>query len=643
MPLSGLNPQQYDAATELERHCSVLSIPGSGKTKMVISKIAHIFQTCHNRTRVGAVTFTKKAAEEMRSRVGESVPENIIKSRLLVKTFNAMGMYQLNSVSTRGRKKTRYRIAENWELKSIAARGIQELGIDLSTDDFLSIAGNVKSTVDRSKIENKTQISIYEFYQDSLKEKGAIDFTDQILLAVEGMENGTIAPPDFDYLMVDEFQDADELQLKWLDLIIKLRNPVVTVVGDDDQAIYAFRGSQGYKGVAHFEKTHNARRIVLDTNYRSHAEILHHSAKLIERNPNRVSKDFKSFRGPGGSASWKHLTNEEEQVEQYVAIIEDAYKRTGKYSSVAIIARTNEELIACEMELTLRNIPSYIHGGGSFADSFAFRVFISLLKSVASKLEDGVLHTLSMEGMRDDDIARLRALNDGNLLNIIRKKEISVPDSFSKDAIRTLEDTVDLFVQWRELLEEDNNISLVVMSVEEYLIRSADCNKNALSAVARLINRQKGTLSERIRRAQELLEKDDQTDNAVHLITSHSSKGLEFPVCIIINCNQYVFPFKDNSQGKTTMAKTLKEKPALEKSHVEEERRLFFVAMTRAENELYLLSIAQKVQVSKKEAEEAGDSGKEKKKYSSAIKSKNDVNKFELEISQFVSEADLIK
>lgn len=622
MPLDGLNKEQLDAASELERHCSVVSIPGSGKTKMVIAKIGHIFKINPN-TKIGAVTFTKKAANEMRERVLKTVDEKIIKKNLLVKTFNSMGLHQLK-LKYKTKARSALRIIESWEKAQIGKNGVDKLGLDITPADFIDKAEAVKILVDKTKV-SKEDMSCFEFYQDSLKQKHAIDFTDQILLAVEGMEDGSVPVPKFDYLMVDEFQDSNELQLKWLDLIIEKSGAIVTIVGDDDQSIYSFTGGLGYKGILYFEKKHNARRIVMDINYRSKEEILYHSEKLISRNKERVPKNFRSFHGKGGVVKWLHCKDESEVSNRYIEIISSRFGKDVKnYGDFAIIGRTNDELAQAEMILRAFNIPSFMHGGGSFSETFVFKFFISLLRSADCKIEDGIIHALNAFKVNDFDIAALRHELNGNLLNAIRKDSFDYPCNMNSKNISKCEEVFSNFRAWRHQLCDDN-INMAITGITEFLIQETSENyEPSIKTVSKLLKKIKGSIGRRILRLKDMFDKEETDGNAVHLITAHSSKGLEFPICFILGSNQYMFPLRNHDENAQSMATVLKDKPFMPLEHLKEERRLYFVAMTRAEKELYLMSASEKEFVPKE--------GSSKKKS----------DKFELEISQFIPEADLI-
>jgi len=283
--ISKLNPDQKEAATH-DGNALIVSIPGSGKTTLLMSKIAHIFDTDPNAT-ICAVTFTKKAAQEMQVRVKEIIGD-IPEKKLLIKTFNSIGLWQLR----KARVKTKPLI-NDWEAKKIIGDFLRTKPPERAYTDYdgkdvtireidecfqkiglMKVSRPCRNGLTAAINEKFTplDIAVFEKYRQALSRSGRMDFTDQVLMAYNGMLEGTVPLLPYTHLLIDEFQDSDELQVDWA---ITHANAGVktTIVGDDDQAIYLFRGASGFEGFTFFkEKVDKSREIILQENYRSHQE-----------------------------------------------------------------------------------------------------------------------------------------------------------------------------------------------------------------------------------------------------------------------------------------------------------------------------------------------------------------------------------
>ena len=632
-----LNERQALVVQTTDNHCSVVSCPGSGKTKTVISKILHLIKLYPD-ANIGAITFSKKSANEMQERLEKEVRNKADLKKVHVRTFNALGARMINAKFKRERKKVK--LVTNWEKNSFCKNYLKDhpdLEGEIDAKEILAIAEKVKRMEGQAAL-SPLEASVFSAYQEMLAEKGAIDFTDQILLARDGMQDGSIPPPPFDFLMIDEFQDTDPLQISFLEAFLAKKQCIITAVGDEDQSIYGFRGALGFDAIKWVESLPGARRIVMDTNYRSHAEILNPADKLIKKNKERIPKNLDPFKGKGGQVDWMLLLDSEAAL-NYVTndIIKRVSNGKNEVGDFAIIARTNIELTPYIFDLLAKGVP-VSSGMEDLSESFEFRFACELLRSFEGLDDAGLTYLLHIGQIQDRTINYLTKTNGMELLSIahdVPEDEIKYPSGMVSNDIKKFKLCFDVFRQLSNLYHEENYV-LLMHAVEDFLVDfSGDSHyysKDSLKGVARFIEQilsAEGSLSKRIRTVEYILKERAKCNYGVSVITAHSSKGLEFKKVYLIGANQEVFPLisaRDKEAFDSDY--TLLDK------HLSEERRLFYVAMTRAMNEMTVISYKQKTPTSK-EQEGAGKGGEKKK-------SSSKKNPIALEISQFIQEAGLV-
>ena len=349
--LDELNPQQREVA-QLRQHCVAIACPGAGKTKTIATKAALLLQD--SAAMVGAVTFSKDAAIELRERILKAAGDSV-KKRLIAGTFHSLAFKQLKRPGARPLD-----IASDGDRLGLLIRVMQELGREGKAEDVIPTIEKIKTNFGKCD-PNSDDGELYHAYQDALARNGKIDFQDMLRLAVEGMESGTILPYPFTYLLVDEFQDTDPLQYRWIELHAKAGS-IVTVVGDDDQSIYAFREALGYRGMESFIKAFDAKPVVLGSNYRCRSEILAAADLVIRNNVDRIAKTLRAEKGSGGSV----LTSRHpDEYEEAMAAVEVLGPRLAKGQSCAILARTNRILDPLEAVCRSYGIKYYRASGPS--------------------------------------------------------------------------------------------------------------------------------------------------------------------------------------------------------------------------------------------------------------------------------------
>ncbi len=290
--LEGLNPAQREVVN-LRQHCVAVAVPGGGKTATIAAKAAVLLADPN--VIVGAVTFSKDAAVELRDRI-LALARADAKKRLLAGTFHSLAYKQLGR-----RDGGAPDIATDGDRTGLLIQVLSDIGLDWKVEDAIAAIEAIKTNFGQVQSGSAEEM-LYRGYQDSLDRNGKIDFQDMLRLAVEGMQNGTIEPYPFTYLLVDEFQDTDPLQYQWIALHAQAGS-IVTVVGDDDQSIYGFRSALGFRGMESFIRQFDAQPVVLGNNYRCHAEILGAADRIIRNNRDRIPKELVAHKARAGRFS----------------------------------------------------------------------------------------------------------------------------------------------------------------------------------------------------------------------------------------------------------------------------------------------------------------------------------------------------
>ncbi|BFG80879.1 DNA helicase PcrA [Paraburkholderia terrae] len=547
--LEGLNPQQREVA-ELRQHCVAIACPGAGKTKTIAAKAALLLS--NPAAIVGAVTFSKDAAVELRDRILALAGDGARK-RLIAGTFHSLAFKQLGKRD----------IATDGDRMGLIGRVIAELGLNWKPEEVVPVIERIKTNFGR--VEAGTpDAQIYDAYQEALERNGKIDFQDMLRLAVAGMEKGDIAPYRFTDLLVDEFQDTDPLQYRWVELHAKA-GAQVTVVGDDDQSIYGFRAALGFRGMESFAETFNAQRVVLGSNYRCHGEILSAADRVIRNNTDRIVKILMAERGPGGTVATKRSDDEYADA---VAAVETLHPLLNAGKSCAILARTNRILDPIEAVCRSHGVPYFRASGSSVLNRPQGALMCNLLQVAEGRKQNGLDAVLGYMGMSSPLLGVLH--RDMGPMLVQRLKKDLVALGLPEDTATVYRSLMKRLSEWQEMCER-RFYSLVLDGVLELMMTYAK-NDQAIRAIQGtydVLSRLSGTFAERI----EYLKRDNNkpADGALVLTTMHSSKGLEWDHVWISRAEEGVVPD--------------------EKSTESEERRLFYVAMTRARDGLTIATI----------------------------------------------------
>ena len=362
--LSQLNSEQREAATE-RGHCLVMACPGSGKTRTLAVKAALLLDS-EPLARTCIVTFTKDGASELKRRTidildGDAASGN----RLIAGTFHGLCYRMLSKV----RKINLKNIVSDAEQFHYAERALAEVKIfDVDKHAALSLIEHARSLPHLADARAKL---LADVYLDIMRRNGKLDFSDLVIDTIAGLESGAIPPIPAAYMLIDEFQDTDWLQYRWARQH-SANGTKITVVGDDDQAIFGWRFAMGYEGMMTFADDHDAHRVVLGHNYRCRSEILDAAGRVIVYNINRVPKTLVAAKGPGGSVGCDEYAT---IADEALAILDAFRDFASEDYSAAVIGRTNRSLKTIEAVLKPAGIPCTITRSASLFRAIETHVY----------------------------------------------------------------------------------------------------------------------------------------------------------------------------------------------------------------------------------------------------------------------------
>lgn len=551
-----LNAAQERAKTA-EGHCLISACPGSGKTTTLAHRAAHLLNAS-GATTVAAVTFTNDAAAELKARILKQSPG--CSRRLQAGTFHALAKNQLVASGRRVRLASP---AQQGELlrRAYSAEVTSEDG--LVYDDVVAYVDRVKSTAGLIIGSGADDVSfrVYRSYQASLHEQGLMDFSDLLRDAVSGMEAGSVKPLAVRYLLVDEVQDADDCQWAWV-MAHVANGTQVTAVGDDDQSIYGWRSALGFSGMQRFIAGARASHVCLDMTYRCGQDILASAGKLIACNTERVPKALQTASKTKGELHVQRVESRDHEAAQIVVAIQRHPECTW-----GILARTNILLDVVDKLLSTQDpaIPYRRVGGKPFWEGRGPALFLNVITSLDRRTMSGIDHLLGAAGVGASAISSLHTANDSRRERAL-DRFMRVRGRGSEDEKNTIGDLRDHVREWCALIDQGNPGS-VLMGVAVWMgdnVRKGIPSTTFVPCAASL-GRIGGTLSHR---ASVVTSSRDRAGGSIRvtLMTMHSSKGLEFDRVWIAGCEEGIIPHHS--------------------SPIDEERRLFYVGMTRARNAL---------------------------------------------------------
>lgn len=616
--LESLNPEQTSAVIHSSSPLLILAGAGSGKTRVITTKIAYLIQHEHIEPwQILAVTFTKKAANEMKERAVALEPKA---ADAQIKTFHSFGAWFLRryaEVAGLDPKFTVYDDDDSATLlqkvmpaltKKQANQKAHEIALCkdycLGPDDDLSI-------VDKDGDLNE----VYRAYQKRLTSTGNVDFGDLIMLPVKILESDERIRSQMNYrfkvVMVDEYQDSNVAQFKLLKALTNVTEDnsgtYVCVVGDDDQSIYKFRGAE-VQNILQFPEYFKGTEVIrLERNYRSTSKILSCADAVVSQNQDRLGKTLIAERGDGKEPVLVFLENQDREAEFCAQIIKQSVEAGAHYSDFAVLYRTNAQSLGFETEFLHKKIPYAVVGSLKFFDREEIKDTLSYLSLFVNHRDEIAFSRIVNKPARgigaktQEKIIEYVHQNDGLLLDttdlfsVLKENKVQL----TKKAADGAKEFVDLFENLENYLsqnsreEKDNehNLSQFLQKVvEDSGLVELHKFQDEMDGTQRVLNLQElvnsgvqyslsieGLLEflDEIELNRSLASQAEETPDAVTLITLHNTKGLEFNRVIITGLENGIFPREDKWGDE-----------------LEEERRLFYVGITRARDELYITSCA---------------------------------------------------
>ena len=606
-----LNPQQQQAVEYVSGPCLVLAGAGSGKTRVIINKIAHLIEHCgYLPKQIAAVTFTNKAAREMKERVAHSIGKEKSKG-LIVSTFHTLGFDIIKrEYKALGFKSNMTLFDEHDQLallKELTADVLQE-DKDLLRE-LISVISNWKNDLVSPKqaytlakdAKYQTFAKCYERYAAQIRAYNALDFDDLIMLPTllfkQNEEVRSKWQEKIRYLLVDEYQDTNTSQYELIKLLVGER-ACFTVVGDDDQSIYSWRGARPQNMVRLRDDFPRLRVIKLEQNYRSTHRILHCANILIDNNEHVFDKKLFSNLGEGEKLQVIEAKNEEHEAERIVAeLIAHRFSRKTKFKDYAILYRGNHQSRLLEKVLMQNRIPYKISGGTSFFSRAEIKDMMAYLRLVVNQDDDAAFLRIVNTPKREIGTATLQKLGE-----LAQEKHISLFEAiFEFELMQRVTpkayDALQKFGRWMVELNDQSLRSapetavrslLSSLHYEEYLYEYATSpkvaemqSKNVATLFSWVEDMLKGddvnepmSLNQVVTRLtlRDMMERgeDDDESDQVQLMTLHASKGLEFPHVYLIGMEEGILPHQTS----------------IDEDNVEEERRLAYVGITRAQQTL---------------------------------------------------------
>ncbi len=614
-PLTKLNARQSEAVHYIDGPSLVLAGAGSGKTSVITRKIAYLIEECGIHARnIAALTFTNKAAREMKERVGLLVKKPLIKG-LTVSTFHNLGLNIIRREHKTLGFKPGFSIFDAEDARSLLKELMMKDG-DIDTDLLNLVQSSISNwkndlhspdyALSRAASSGEEKIAlIYKRYNQALLAYNAVDFDDLILIPAQlFMDHPDILERwqrSIRYLLVDEYQDTNSSQYLLVKLLVGSRG-ALTVVGDDDQSIYSWRGARPENMSLLKIDFPNLHVIKLEQNYRSTSRILKCANDLITHNPHEIEKSLWSEMGQGEPLRVIRCANEDSEAERIATeIFTQRARRSARFGDFAILYRGNHQARLLELKLQQHQIPYNISGGTSFFAKTEIKDIMAYLRLVVNPDDDNAFLRIINTPRRQIGMSTLEALGrfatERHISLFAAAQDVSLQSHVPK---RSLE-RIQRFTQWIlnvGVRSENEDISPVLRELiedidyESWLHQNASSPKVAerrlenvwylLDQIKFIIERDdaeegNGNLESAINRLmlRDMLERQEDEDESldqVQMMTLHASKGLEFSYVFMVGFEEDILPHR----------------ASIEEGNIEEERRLTYVGITRAKKVLHI-------------------------------------------------------
>lgn len=607
--LKGLNDRQREAVLHTEGPLLIMAGAGSGKTRVVTHKIAHLID--HMKVSPGeilAITFTNKAANEMKERVADLLSVDV--DRMWMGTFHSICVRMLRRDIEKLGYERSFSIYDRDDQKTLIKECMKELNLDkemYKENSLLAKIGELKNTqVPPDKYINDNYGDFrernigeaYALYQKKLRFYNALDFDDLLIKGVELLkkDKNTLKyyQERFKYVFVDEYQDTNKIQYQFVKLLSAYHNNIC-VVGDSDQAIYSWRHAD-ISNILDFEKDFpGAKVILLEQNYRSTERILSVANQVIKRNTQRKHKNLWTDKKEGSPAVYTKLEHSDQESRFVARRIHQLIYKGHKLRDIAVLYRTNVQSRPFEEAFMAEELPYKVVGGLKFYDRKEVKDIIAYLKFIQNPNDNIALKRIintPKRGIGNTTIEKLESHAEGNgdsLYGAVLER-IGVPGLSARaiNSITPFADSMTVLMAKKELMgirefiEETMESTGYIDQLEKEGTVEARTRieniKDFLSvALAFEEKNPDGTLEDFLASVSLLSDVDKTTDedNVISMMTVHSAKGLEFPIVFLVGMEEGLFPISRSMESQ---------------EELEEERRLCYVAVTRAEEQLFITS-----------------------------------------------------
>ena len=589
-----LNSEQLKAVNHIDGPMLVLAGAGSGKTKVLTSRIANLIENGISQYNILAITFTNKAAKEMKDRVIRLIGSSA--NNIQISTFHSLGLKILKENYSLLGYDRNFTIIDSDDVLTIIKKIMKDL--NLAKDKYnprelrskISSAKNEMMGVEAfARVEfDHNVVEVYKRYINKLKNGNSIDFDDLLILPIRLFKNYPSILEEYQdrykYILIDEYQDTNEAQYT-LSKLLAAKHRNLFVVGDNDQAIYAFRGAN-YKNILNFEKDYpETKTILLEENYRSTKTILNAANSVIKNNRERKDKNLWSNNDEGSKIKYRVVSNEKEEASFVGNEIKELISKGIKEEDIAVLYRTNAQSRVVEEEMLKKNIKYRVVGSFYFYNRKEIKDLLCYLRLINN---------------HKDDVSLLRVINTpkrgigektlDNLTNIATENSTSIYEAISSGKELEFKKLIEELTKDSETLSLTELIDNIInkSGIKKELTSSKLLedeirleNLNEFKSITKSYEEEYGsaTLSdflEEISLVSDMTEHQDGS-NRVSLMTVHSVKGLEFDYVFIVGMEEGIFPHYNAINDGSNSA-------------IEEERRLCYVAITRAKKELTITS-----------------------------------------------------
>ena len=595
MNLEGLNEVQKEAVIKTDGPLLILAGAGSGKTKVLTTKVAYLIEKGVAPTNILAITFTNKAAKEMKERIYKLVGSDAY--NIQISTFHSFGLKIVKeNYNLLGYEKN-FTILDSDDTLSVIKKIMKQMNIDIKQLNPRYVKNNISSAknelIEPSEYEKLISVDyekiiakIYNQYQKELVKNNSLDFDDLLMLPIKLFREYPrvlkVYQERFKYILIDEYQDTNEAQYLLTKMISALYKNIC-VVGDNDQSVYSFRGAN-YKNILNFEQDYkDAKVIMLEQNYRSTKTILNAANSVIKNNEFRKDKNLWSDKEEGKKIKYYRAYDEKHEGDYVISEIRKLLEQGYREDEIAVIYRTNAQSRVLEEQFLKSGLPYKIVGSFFFYNRKEIKDLIAYLKVIYNEKDD-----VNVERIINVPKRGIGTKTINNLVNRASIEGISI-----YDAIETGKE-----LEFKKIIEElkqaSENVSLtelIDLVLDKSGIKAELESEKSLEADIRLENleefksitksfeEKEGLVSledflNEITLVSDVEEHKNET-NRITLMTMHAVKGLEFDVVFIVGMEEGIFPHANSS---------------FDKQDLEEERRLCYVAITRAKKELYIIN-----------------------------------------------------